>query len=440
MNAASITWGAPATNRRGVEVEEMLATLDLVPFNRGKRPTYERGDRKSIIDVTRANEREARDTRYWTVEEEETHSDHRYITWRLETSGGTKKPVNRASGGPQGLEQMMSRSKNQCWRQLCAELESDPWGRAYKIASGKLGKRQRVVGTDEEMIEKIRHLFPRQERAAGSWNDESREQPAEPNSDNEVREVARRMPRMKAPGVDGFHRSLSRALPKGPRSEADFQFGAGHGNLPDGVEERKIVLISKKDGETDCTYQPLKQAVRFHEGNGYALERIHARVEVVMRGTRRTREVAVVTSLNVRNVFNTVPVSVTMEALERKGVPASLRRFVLSYLTERMAKAKIPSGAEYKFEINGGVPQGSVLGPLLWNATYDAVMELRVPRGVELVAYADDRMIVVTDTELEMAARDIQVWMEDRGMQLVGPKTQAALLAGRRRLSFLYYD
>lgn len=47
------------------------------------------------------------------------------------------------------------------------------------------------------------------------------------------------------------------------------------------------------------------------------------------------------------------------------------------------------------------VPQDSVLGPLLWNVIYDAVLRLSLPRRTITVGYADDTRVVVVGDMVE---------------------------------------
>lgn len=51
--------------------------------------------------------------------------------------------------------------------------------------------------------------------------------------------------------------------------------------------------------------------------------------------------------------------------------------------------------------ISSGVPQGSVLGPSLWNTMSDGVLQLE---GIGMIAYADDLAAVIkanTEADLE---------------------------------------
>lgn len=48
-----------------------------------------------------------------------------------------------------------------------------------------------------------------------------------------------------------------------------------------------------------------------------------------------------------------------------------------------------------EYNITGGAPQASVLGPLLWNIMHDGLLRLEISQCVKLVAYAYDVAIVV---------------------------------------------
>jgi hypothetical protein len=42
------------------------------------------------------------------------------------------------------------------------------------------------------------------------------------------------------------------------------------------------------------------------------------------------------------------------------------------------------------------VPQGSILGPTLWNLYYDGVLRLQMPEGVQVIGYADDLAVIAS--------------------------------------------
>lgn len=55
------------------------------------------------------------------------------------------------------------------------------------------------------------------------------------------------------------------------------------------------------------------------------------------------------------------------------------------------------------YRVTGGVPQGSVLGPLLWNVMYDGILKLHLPERTTIVGFADDVALVVTAKHLQEA-------------------------------------
>lgn len=86
-------------------------------------------------------------------------------------------------------------------------------------------------------------------------------------------------------------------------------------------------------------------------------------------------------SLNIANAFGTLPYSVVEEALHYNGMPLCLRRLVGHYLTDRVLLFNSRDGHRFSRNTACRVPQGSVLGPLLWNLGYDRALDGDRPGG-----------------------------------------------------------
>lgn len=61
-------------------------------------------------------------------------------------------------------------------------------------------------------------------------------------------------------------------------------------------------------------------------------------------------------------------------------------------------------GDEGTMSVEAGMSQGSVLGPLLWNVTYDTIVKEGAESGV--ICYADDTLILASaDTATKAVSR-----------------------------------
>lgn len=83
-----------------------------------------------------------------------------------------------------------------------------------------------------------------------------------------------------------------------------------------------------------------------------------------------------------------------------------LIRVIRDYFRDRSISYRDVVGGIRRRLIVRGVPQGSVLGPLLWNIAYDEVLGRVLPPSCRVICYADDMLVVVGGGGLEGRARE----------------------------------
>ena len=146
-----------------------------------------------------------------------------------------------------------------------------------------------------------------------------------------------------------------------------------------------------------------------------------------------------VITLDVKNAFNSAKWNKIIEALEKIQAPKYIVRIVVEFLLGRRLYCDSDDGLKI-FPTTCGVPQGSVLGPLLWLVMYDGVLTLRLPDNVTTIGFADDIGITVVakhQDEIEIYANEaiweINSWLRNSGLSLAEHKTEVVLISKRRK-------
>ena len=143
------------------------------------------------------------------------------------------------------LKIAIKRSKRSCFLDICDDLESNPFGLAYKIVMKKLKQKDSPTPTDPSMLTKIvTHLFPPQ--GITVWQISSQEGFL-PVSVEEITEAALKLKDNKAPGPDGIPNTVVKELIKCcPDYLVDlFNSCFRHGLFPAIWKRQKLVLIPK---------------------------------------------------------------------------------------------------------------------------------------------------------------------------------------------------
>ncbi len=134
--------------------------------------------------------------------------------------------------------------------------------------------------------------------------------------------------------------------------------------------------------------------------------------------------------MDLSKAFDVVPHGLLISKLKAYGCDDTFIRLMHSYLTNRKQRVKIGSvKSEWKM-LKKGIPQGSVLGPTLFNIFINDIYS--VLDKSDMYNYADDNSLSHAHEtpdglklELEKDAESVTQWFTENGMEANVPKYQA---------------
>ena len=162
----------------------------------------------------------------------------------------------------------------------------------------------------------------------------------------------------------------------------------------------------------------------------------------MIKDARSSRRQVVGVSLDIKAAFDNAWWPALHERLRRTGVASNLHSLIRSYLSDRTVTLAF-ADSQVKKTMTKGCVQGSVCGPTFWNLILDELLDLELPEGCYLQAYADDVMLMVdarSTHEVEFKANSaltsIFEWGVAVKLRFSPAKTQAiAFTPGSRNIS-----
>ena len=379
------------------------------------------------------------------------------------------------------LRTAISEAKDRAREEMLQDLDNDPWGRPYKAARNKLrpiGPPLTEVLEPELLAQVVRGLFP-------GWTPfeppvmspprglDLPEEEAPPISTEEFGAAALCLRAKKtAPGPDGVPAKIVAlaAIEMEPKFRELFNSCLRVGRFPEVWKEGQLCLL-KKEGRPANLPSAYRPIVLLDEV-GKLFERIIAarinkhlrergpnlsdhqygfragrstidalsRVKNLVKAEWERGNGVLAISFDISNAFNSIPHATILEGLRFHGVPIYIQALINNYLRGRNIIYVNRLGQLVRNGVESGVPQGSVLGPLLWNIGYDWLLRGTLLRGMSVTCYADDTLVTACGREFPSAACLASIGgtlvaerIQRLGLKVALEKTEAIYFYGPRQ-------
>jgi hypothetical protein len=156
------------------------------------------------------------------------------------------------------------------------------------------------------------------------------------------------------------------------------------------------------------------------------------------------KQLSLLSLLDLSAAFDTVDHDILIRRLNHThGFDGTVLKWIQSYLTDRTQRVVIGESSSVELEVEFGVPQGSVLGPILFLLYTVDIMDIIHRHGLEGHCYADDTQTYIhcsiEDSDkihrrLIPCIDEIDAWMASNRLKLNGDKTEFIWIGSKGNL------
>lgn len=280
-----------------------------------------------------------------------------------------------------------------------------------------------------------------------------------PTSPTEIKEIITKLPIKKSPGSDLITNSIIKQLTKKAVAFLATIFNAclRLGYFPNQWKHAIILPFHKsgKDKHRSDSYRPIsllptlskvlekiiqtrlqiilegQNIIPYHQ---FGFKKQHSTTHQLLRLTEtiergfENKGYTVICFIDLQNAFDRVWHDGLRYKMIKLGLPDYLIDIITSFITDRTFAVRVHATLSTKRKIEAGVPQGSVLGPTLFNLY---AHDIAITNNFSLAMFADDTAVITQNEKLETAVNSLQnalnticVWFDNWKVKINATKSQ----------------